>query len=43
MELESPVTTSIALHHFTAWARYEEVWETAEPTSSAALCVVLLI
>lgn len=25
MELNAPVTTSIALHHFTAWARYEEV------------------
>jgi len=25
MELSAPVTTSIALHHFTAWARYEEV------------------
>lgn len=26
MELAAPVTTSIALHHFTAWANYEEVW-----------------
>lgn len=25
VELSAPVTTSIALHHFTAWARYEEV------------------
>lgn len=25
MELAAPVTTSIALHHFTAWANYEEV------------------
>ncbi|CAM9208814.1 unnamed protein product [Ectocarpus sp. 4 AP-2014] len=24
MELAAPVTTSIALHHFTAWANYEE-------------------
>ena len=25
VELGAPVTTSIALHHFTAWANYEEV------------------
>ena len=25
VELEPPVTTAIALHHFTAWAKYEEV------------------
>lgn len=25
MELGTPVTTSIVLHHFTSWARYEEV------------------
>lgn len=25
MDLGPPVTTSIALHHFTAWANYEEV------------------
>lgn len=25
LELGAPVTTSIALHHFTAWAHYEEV------------------
>lgn len=25
MELGAPVTTSIALHHFTAWANYKEV------------------
>lgn len=26
MELDAPVTASIGLHHFTAWARYHEVW-----------------
>ncbi|CAM9326520.1 unnamed protein product [Ectocarpus fasciculatus] len=30
MELAAPVTTSIALHHFTAWANYEERHFTGE-------------
>ncbi|CAM9600971.1 unnamed protein product [Ectocarpus sp. 13 AM-2016] len=30
MELAAPVTTSIALHHFTAWANYEEQHFTGE-------------